>query len=154
MLGATASGAFQDKFGRRFAFGLGGILSAIGAYLVIEHEPVEANFLTGTAMAYTSPDPADLTGRRVLFLFSKIVTGAGIGILMTTCQTYVSDIAPVKLRGVLLAFFPFFVTIGQLIAITLVFSRIMIFDATSFTVGFQDQVFVAWYADSQEDSFR
>ncbi|OAL49793.1 general substrate transporter [Pyrenochaeta sp. DS3sAY3a] len=122
MLGATASGAFQDKFGRRFAFGLGGIISAIG-----------------TAMAYTSPSPAELTGRRVLFLFSKIVTGAGIGMLMTTCQTYVSDIAPVKLRGVLLAFFPFFVTIGQLIAITLVFSRIMIFNPSSFTVPFAAQ---------------
>lgn len=89
-------------------------------------------------MAYTSPGPAGLTNRRVLFLFSKIVTGVGVGGLITTCQTYVSEVAPVKLRGGLLAFFPFFVAIGQMIGITLVFSRIMIFNTTSFTVSPQD----------------
>jgi fucose permease len=70
-----------------------------------------------------------------LFLFSKIVTGAGIGVLMTTCQTYVSEISPVKLRGALLAIFPFAVSIGQLIAVTLVFSRITIMDISSFRVS-------------------
>jgi len=86
--------------------------------------------------AYVSPESGvDLTGRRTLFLFSKIVTGAGIGVLMTTCQTYVSEISPVKLRGALLAVFPFAVSIGQLIAITLVFSRIMVMDISSFRVS-------------------
>lgn len=30
MMGAAGSGAFQDRFGRRMAFVLGGILTAIG----------------------------------------------------------------------------------------------------------------------------
>lgn len=70
-----------------------------------------------------------------MFLFSKLVTGAGMGVLMTTCQTYVSEVSPVKIRGALLAVFPFMVSIGQLIAISLVFSRIMIFDISAFQVS-------------------
>jgi hypothetical protein len=30
MFGAAGSGAFQDRFGRRLAFGLGGVVSAVG----------------------------------------------------------------------------------------------------------------------------
>ncbi|KAF9690981.1 hypothetical protein EKO04_011264 [Ascochyta lentis] len=123
MIGAAGSAPVQDRFGRRTAFVLGGVISAIG-----------------TAFAYASPDPSiGLTGRRTLFLLAKLVTGAGIGVLMTTCQTYVSEIAPVKLRGALLAFFPFALSIGQLIAITLIFSRIMIMDISSFRVPFAVQ---------------
>ncbi|KAH7386037.1 general substrate transporter [Pyrenochaeta sp. MPI-SDFR-AT-0127] len=114
MIGAAGSGAFQDRFGRRLAFGLGGLVSAIGAH------------------QYASRGDAH-------FLFSKIVTGAGIGGLMTTCQTYVSEISPVRLRGVLLTVFPFAVSIGQLIAITLVFSRIMVLDISSFKIPFAAQ---------------
>lgn len=58
---------------------------------------------------------------------------------MTTCQTYVSEISPIKIRGVLLAFLPFSACIGQLIAISLVFSRIMIFDISSFRLPFAVQ---------------
>jgi hypothetical protein len=60
-------------------------------------------------MAYALADLTDLTGRRTLFLFSKIFIGAGIGILMSTCQTYVSEISPLQLRGALLGFFSFIV---------------------------------------------
>ncbi|KAH6643101.1 general substrate transporter [Boeremia exigua] len=119
MMGAASGGVFQDRFGRRSAFGLGGILTAIG-----------------TALAYSSPEVASLTGRRVLFLLSKIVTGNAIGILLTTCQTYVSEIAPTKLRPVLLAIFPFSVAIGQLVAVSVVFSRVLIFDTSSFQIPF------------------
>ncbi|KAJ8108536.1 hypothetical protein OPT61_g8106 [Boeremia exigua] len=123
MIGAAGSAPFQDRFGRRMAFILGGVVSAIG-----------------TAFAYASPESGvGLTGRRVLFLFSKIVTGAGIGVLMTTCQTYVSEISPVKLRGALLAVFPFAVSVGQLVAVTLVFSRIMVMDVSSFRIPFAVQ---------------
>lgn len=45
MLGATASGAFQDKFGRRFAFGLGGIVSAIGTYFIKRPNGLSPRFL-------------------------------------------------------------------------------------------------------------
>ncbi|KAF2010390.1 general substrate transporter [Aaosphaeria arxii CBS 175.79] len=122
MMGAAFNGPFQDKFGRRLAFALGGVATALG-----------------TAMAFTSPDLKTLVARRVLFLFSKIVTGMGMGILMTTCQTYISDISPVKLRGALLAFFPFMTSVGQMIAITIVFSRIMVLDISSFKVPFATQ---------------
>ncbi|KAH7130188.1 general substrate transporter [Dendryphion nanum] len=122
MMGAALSGPFQDKFGRRHAFALGGIISALG-----------------TAMAFTSPDLKTLLARRVLFLFSKLITGMGIGILMTTCQTYISDISPVKLRGALLAFFPFMTSVGQMIAISIVFSRVMVIDISSFKVPFAIQ---------------
>jgi SP family general alpha glucoside:H+ symporter-like MFS transporter len=112
MMGAATSGPFQDEFGRRFAFGLGGVFSA-----------------TGTAMAYTSLDLTALVGRRVLFLFSKLVTGFGIGVLMAICQIYVSEISPTRLRGVLLAFFPFAV-----VSFDLTLSVVIIADPLCFSL--------------------
>ncbi|PSN74207.1 general substrate transporter [Corynespora cassiicola Philippines] len=120
MMGAALSAPFQDRFGRRMAFVLGGIVSAIG-----------------TALSYASPESSiGLTGRRTVFLFAKLIIGSGIGVLMTTCQTYVSEISPLKLRGAFLAVFAFATSIGQLIAITIVFSRVMIMDVSSYRIPF------------------
>lgn len=51
--------------------------------------------------------PSGTTDRRVLFLFAKIIIGMGCGVLMSACQTYISEIAPKNLRGVVLGFYAF-----------------------------------------------
>ncbi|KAL3304749.1 maltose permease [Colletotrichum asianum] len=88
--GSILAGWFQDRFGRRATFFLGGILG-----------------LAGTAAAFTSGMPSGTTDRRVLFLFAKIIIGMGCGVLISACQTYISEIAPKNLRGVVLGFYAF-----------------------------------------------
>ncbi|KAK0104458.1 hypothetical protein ONS95_004747 [Cadophora gregata] len=84
----------------------------------------------GSILAYTSPDIASLEGRRLAFFFAKLIIGVGMGILMSACQTYISEIAPPRLRGVLLGFFALVVGVGQMIAVTLVFTRIAIINTS------------------------
>lgn len=51
--------------------------------------------------------PGSVMDRRVVFLFAKIIIGMGCGSLMSVCQTYISEIAPKNLRGVVLGFYGF-----------------------------------------------
>ncbi|KAH6711389.1 general substrate transporter [Leptodontidium sp. MPI-SDFR-AT-0119] len=122
MLGAFSNGFIQDKFGRRVAYILGGVITAIG-----------------TVLAYTSADVASLDGRRLAFFFAKLIIGIGMGMLMSACQTYVSEVAPPRLRGALLGFFAFVVGVGQMIAVTLVFTRIAIINTSAFKIPFAVQ---------------
>lgn len=59
------------------------------------------------ALGYTSYMPDSYAGRRTLLLMANIVVGVGMGILMPTCQTYVSEIAPIKIRGMLRGIYTF-----------------------------------------------
>lgn len=67
-------------------------------------------------------------------MMGKIILGCGLGQLLSTCQTYVSDVAPSILRGPLLSFFTFSQVIGQLIAISAVNARILIFTPSAYKV--------------------
>ncbi|TDZ19341.1 MFS transporter fmqE [Colletotrichum orbiculare MAFF 240422] len=120
--GSVTAGWFQDRFGRRATFLLGGILGMIG-----------------TAAAFTSGMPAGASERRGLFLFAKIVIGAGCGVLMSACQTYISEIAPRNLRGVLLGFYAFNVSLGHLMAIAIVFNQVSSVSADSYRIPFGTQ---------------
>ncbi|KAF9877076.1 hypothetical protein CkaCkLH20_05342 [Colletotrichum karsti] len=120
--GSVTAGWFQDRFGRRAAFFLGGVLG-----------------LVGTAAAYTSGMPSGVTERRVLFLFAKIIIGMGCGVLMSACQTYISEIAPKNLRGVLLGFYAFNVSFGHLLAISIVFDQVSNLSSTSYQIPFATQ---------------
>lgn len=90
MIGALLNGFLQDRFGRRPMVFLGSFIVS-GA----------------VAMGYTSYMPESREARRVLMLMAKILLGVGMGVLMSTCQTYVSEIAPAKIRGTLLGFYTF-----------------------------------------------
>ena len=57
-----------------------------------------------------------------------------LGMLNSTCQTYISEIAPPRIRGPLLSIFTFFLVLGQLIAITIVFSQISVFAPSAYRV--------------------
>ncbi|CAK49120.1 MFS general substrate transporter [Aspergillus niger CBS 101883] len=77
MLGSTAAGPIQDRFGRRAAFLVAACLSA-----------------AGIAVVYTASTPG-------AFLAGKIVNGLSLGLALTTGQTYISEITSLEVRVVL-----------------------------------------------------
>lgn len=96
MIGAVLGGWIQDRFGRKLAFTIGGVLS-VGAILIL--------FLS------------DLTpNKRVTFLLGKMAEGIAIGVIIVSTQTYMSEVVPQRLRGPALALFPILTLFGQLVA--------------------------------------
>lgn len=82
-IGAASAGPLQDRFGRRLAFLLASVISC-----------------AGVAVIFTSQTPA-------IYLTGKIVNGLALGMVLTTGQTYISEIAPVQFRGIALSSFTF-----------------------------------------------
>jgi SP family general alpha glucoside:H+ symporter-like MFS transporter len=96
-------------------------------------------FRPAVAILYVSDHGSSVEHRRGVFLGGKIILGLSLGILNTTCQTYISEIAPPRLRGPLLSIFTFFLVLGQLIAIVIVFARVAILDPSAYRVCFAAQ---------------
>lgn len=129
MIGSTANGFVADRFGRRAAFVVGGLIG-----------------IAAVAVIYTSDTSDSLTTRRGAFLAGKTVLGISLGMLNSTCQTYISEIAPPRLRGPLLSIFTFFLVLGQLIAVSIVFARIAIPTPAAYRVAFASQWAFAGFA--------
>ncbi|KAH7029631.1 general substrate transporter [Microdochium trichocladiopsis] len=117
MIGAGANGYLQDRFGRKPMTFVGWAVATLSV-----------------ALGYTSYMPDSYAGRRTQLLMAKVIVGLGMGILMSTCQTYVSEIAPVKIRGMLLGIYTLVLVVGQTIAVSVVFSRIAIMDRSAYLV--------------------
>lgn len=98
IFGNLFGGFFQDRVGRRLSLMAGSLLSGIGV-----------------AIIFFSYLPANIDGMRVMFLIGKVVQGFSIGVLKVTAMTYISETAPVALRGSALALFPAGNLLGQLI---------------------------------------
>jgi SP family general alpha glucoside:H+ symporter-like MFS transporter len=81
MIGASIAGPFQDFAGRRASFVAAALISA-----------------AGVAVVYTATTPS-------VFLAGKMVNGIALGMCQTTGQTYVSEIAPLQMRGMALSIF-------------------------------------------------
>jgi MFS family permease len=107
MMGSIFIGWLQDRIGRRLAFGLSSLLSA-----------------GGVALVYSSHFFHDLESRRGAFLAAKLIQGSAIGGVLCTAQTYLSEILPPKLRGSVMAFFPVFTLLGQLIGAVVVYTSL------------------------------
>ncbi|GKT41189.1 MFS transporter fmqE [Colletotrichum spaethianum] len=105
MVGSLIGGIFQDRYGRRASLAVGSFLSAIGV-----------------AVCFISNLSPDIHTRRGVFLAGKGFQGGAIGMVMTTSQTYMSEILPPNLRGPLLAFFPIFTLLGQLTGAAVIFA--------------------------------
>ncbi|TEA20933.1 General alpha-glucoside permease [Colletotrichum sidae] len=110
--GSFAAGHMQDWLGRRAVIALGIVISAAG---------IAASFVAET--------PAQ-------FLAGKIITGFSVGLFTTTTQTYVSEIAPLPIRGIALSINTIMLNLGFLIAIASSFSRQAIMDKSAFRVVF------------------
>ncbi|RSL59605.1 hypothetical protein CEP51_013891 [Fusarium floridanum] len=92
------------------------IISAITAGVIIDMFGRRTGFLTtvaltiiGTLIELFSPDWK-------VWIAAKLVMGAAMGFMQGTVQTYVSELAPVQIRGFMLSLFQTWITIGQLIA--------------------------------------
>jgi SP family general alpha glucoside:H+ symporter-like MFS transporter len=139
IIGSIAAGPIQDRFGRRAIF---------LAIIVVSS--------AGIAVSFIAETPAQYLG-------GKILTGFALGTSMVGTQTYVSEIAPLPVRGVALSintvglvsvfrFVTFYLNslcfslgpeltaplqnLGLLIAISATFSRIAILNPSAFRVVF------------------
>ncbi|KAL4782141.1 general substrate transporter [Aspergillus varians] len=104
ILGALAGGYIQDRAGRCCSLTIASIVSAMGV-----------------AVAYVSSLSSDIITRRSVFFVAKLVQGFAVNMAMCTTQTYMSEVLPPPLRGPILAFFPMFTLLGQLIGSIVVF---------------------------------
>ncbi|PWY75355.1 MFS general substrate transporter [Aspergillus heteromorphus CBS 117.55] len=112
MLGATAAGPLQDRFGRRAAFLVAACLSA-----------------AGIAVVYTAATPG-------AFLAGKIVNGLALGLALTTGQTYISEVTALELRGIALSGFTFCMNLGYLIAASVALPRMSMASDAAYKVLF------------------
>ncbi|KAF7617862.1 putative sugar transporter [Aspergillus flavus] len=107
IFGAIFGGYVQDRFGRRSSLAVASIISAIGV-----------------AIAYVSNLPGEIDGRRAVFFVAKLVQGYAVNMLTCTIQTYMSEVLSPTLRGPILAFFPLFTLLGQLVGSIVVFTSL------------------------------
>lgn len=112
MLGSVSAGHLQDWFGRRSVFMASIIFGT-----------------AGIAISYISKTPAE-------FLGGKIVAGYAVGLVLAGTQTYVSEIAPLPMRGMALSTNTVMLNLGLLIGISATFSRVGIMDQSAFRVVF------------------
>ncbi|CZR40695.1 uncharacterized protein FPRO_10283 [Fusarium proliferatum ET1] len=112
LFGAFTAGHLQDWFGRRAVF-LAAIICASA----------------GISLSYTSHTQGQ-------FLGGKIVTGFAVGLVLAATQTYVSEIAPLPMRGIALGMNTVMLNLGMLIAISATFSRVSIMEESAFRVIF------------------
>jgi MFS family permease len=80
LVGSLAAAEWVDRFGCRLGFLLTAIVAA-----------------AGVALNYVAQNPQQ-------FLGGKMITGTAVGIAMTVGQKYVSEIAPMPMRGIALSF--------------------------------------------------
>lgn len=97
-------------------------------------------------MIYISDQSDSIERRRGVFLGGKIILGVALGMLLSTCQTYISEIAPARLRGSCLAIFTFFMVVGQLIAISIVYAKLTILTPSAYRICFASQWSFAAFA--------
>ena len=138
MIGAVIGGWFQDRVGRRWSLATASVLAAVGI-----------------AIMFTCFVSDEVLTRRALFLAGKMVQGLGIGMIMSTTQTWsefllharelktniaqVSEVLPPILRGPVLAFLTIFTLFGQLIGAIVVFTSLNMSGRKSYTVCFASQ---------------
>ncbi len=80
LVGSLVAAETVDRFGCRFGF----LFTAVTA-------------AAGIALSFVARNPPE-------FLGGKMITGFAVGIAMTVGQKYVSEIAPLRMRGIALSF--------------------------------------------------
>ncbi|KAH7403894.1 maltose permease MAL61 [Cadophora sp. MPI-SDFR-AT-0126] len=123
MVGSVINGSLSDKFGRKISMGVGSLITTCAVLII-----------------FVSDRPGNLDHRRGAFLVGKTIIGVGLSMMMATSTTYVSEIAPAKLRGPLLSLFQFLLILGQLIAAGAAHSQLAIgFKPESYRICFATQ---------------
>lgn len=83
MFGSLIIGEVSDRFGRKASFLLSGLIS-----------------FAGIAVIYTSSTSP-------VFLGGKMVNAFSLGMAIATAQTYIAEISPLRIRGILLSIYTF-----------------------------------------------
>lgn len=89
--GSLLSGLVSDKFGRKVVIILSNFLFATGVLVI--------GFTDSIWMLYAG----------------RIISGTGVGVIASAGPAYISEVAPVELRGVLVTVYVFFQVFGQLL---------------------------------------
>ncbi|KAF4978854.1 hypothetical protein FZEAL_4836 [Fusarium zealandicum] len=97
-IGAVVGGWIQDRIGRKLSLMAGTLTSAIAISCIFFSHMAESQEL-----------------KRAVFTAGLTIQGFSVGIIKTTCLTWVSENAPTALRGPAMAMFPIFTLVGQLI---------------------------------------
>ncbi|CAG8004343.1 unnamed protein product [Penicillium olsonii] len=122
MFGSIFGGYFQERYGRRLALALGSFLSAIAV-----------------AICYVSDLPDDIESRRGVFFAGKLFQGTCIGTLLNISQTYMSEVLPPVLRGPIIAFYPIFTLLGQLIGSVVCYTSLKYTGSQSYRICIASQ---------------
>ncbi|KAJ5583188.1 hypothetical protein N7535_001808 [Penicillium sp. DV-2018c] len=122
MIGSILGGYYQDRGGRRLTLALGSFLSTIAV-----------------AICYISDLPDGIETRRGVFFAGKLFQGICIGALLCVTQTYMSEVLPVVLRGPIIAFYPIFTLLGQLVGSIVVYTSLKHSGAQSYRICFASQ---------------
>lgn len=122
MIGSILGGYYQDRRGRRLTLAIGSFLSAIAI-----------------AICYISDLPDSIESRRGAFFAGKLFQGICIGILLCVTQTYMSEVLPVVLRGPIIAFYPIFTLLGQLVGSIVVYTSLKHKGPESYRICFASQ---------------
>ncbi|KAH6887659.1 general substrate transporter [Thelonectria olida] len=121
--GSVVGGWMQDKIGRKFSLMAGSVISAISVALIF------FSFL-----------PPTENSRRMMLTAGLTVQGFSVGVIKTTCLTYISENAPTALRGPAMALFPIFTLLGQLIGSIVAF----VVNGVEGAVGYQAAFASMW----------
>ncbi len=103
IIGSALSGLFADRLGRKKALVCAGImffLSALGSWY--------PEFLF---YEYGKPTMSLL----VAFNFYRVLGGVGVGLASAICPMYIGEIAPSRIRGMLVSWNQFAIIFGQLV---------------------------------------
>ncbi|TGJ88205.1 hypothetical protein E0Z10_g505 [Xylaria hypoxylon] len=98
-LGALVGGDIADFVGRRPTIIGGCFIFTVGCILQISS-----------------------TNQEVLFVFGRLIAGAGVGFISAVVILYMSEIAPKKVRGAMVSGYQFCITIGILLANVVVYT--------------------------------
>ncbi|KAK7429770.1 hypothetical protein QQZ08_003615 [Neonectria magnoliae] len=102
--GDLMGGWLQDAVGRKRSLFTGSIISAVA--------------IAGIFFSYL---PGDQNAKRAMLTGGLTLQGFSVGVIKTTCITYVSENVPTSLRGPSMALFPTFTLLGQLIGSIVVY---------------------------------
>ncbi|KAG8353142.1 hypothetical protein FVEN_g8801 [Fusarium venenatum] len=83
----------------------------------------------GIALTFLSKTPAE-------FLGGKMTSGFAMGLILAGTQTWVSEIAPLPMRGIALSTYAIMLNLGLLLAISATFSRVSIMNDSAFRLVF------------------
>ena len=96
-VGSLFSGSLSDKIGRKPVILLADLLFTIGAILMATAKTIG------------------------MLMFGRVIVGLGVGIAAQIVPLYLAEVAPLELRGKLVAFNTVLITAGQVFSVILVF---------------------------------